>query len=210
MRLAFAMVLACAGVASAQHQDVVITAVDGVLTTQSRVYGADLGEIVPNFGDEPGYESETLPAFAGIGFDLLDAARVWDGSDFDAVSASTVRFDLAPGVPGSPSVATPVAPASVAGFVIATADEFGSLHQHLGMTLNSPADPGIYLVQLRLWESTGALAASAPIWFVLNNGADEAEHDAAMAYAETVIVPSPGVGMVVGVVGLCGGRRRAR
>lgn len=209
MKLFVAAVLTISSGAMAQHQDVIVTPVGGVLTTQARVYGADLGAIVPNFGDEPGFESDTLPAFAELGFDVMDAARVWDGSDFDALSASVITIELAPGVPGTPSVVTPAAPGVVAGYVIAAADEFGTLHQHLGMTLGAPASAGVYLLQLRLWEGSGAVGASEPLWIVLNNGADELEHDAAIAYVEEVLVPSPGLGLMA-VAGLGAVVRRRR
>jgi hypothetical protein len=143
-----------------------------------------------------------------VGFDILDAARMWDGSDFDALSSGLFTMELAPGVPGSPSATTPGVPGSVPGFVIATADGDGTFHQHIGMTLGAPADSGVYLLSLRLWDESGALGTSDSIWFVLNNGMSEADHEAAIAYVESVLVPGPSVAGLLGLAGFAGLRRR--
>lgn len=202
------------------HGDVVITVDDGRLMTATehkgklepeRVFGGELGKVIPGFGDEPGFEAVSLPAFTRVGFDILDAARVWNGGDFDLLSSGTFTLELAPGVPGSPSATTPIVPGVVPGFVFGTADEEGGFHQHIGMMLNAPAGEGVYLLQLRLLspaDTSGILAPSEPFWLVLSNGADEKAHDAAMEYVRSVIVPAPGAGVGVLLVGVMGLRRR--
>lgn len=201
-----------------EHSDVIVAPIAGQLTTNSehdemlelsRVFAGELGELAPNFGSEPGFASDTLPAFTQVGFNIMDSLRVWNGSDFGAISSGTMTIELAPGVPGTPSATTPTSPGIVNGFAFSTADSDGVMHQDLGMTLNAPAGAGVYLLQLRLIDTSGALNASAPFWFVLNNGADELEHDAAVKYVETVLVPTPGITAMFGVFTLAAwGRRR--
>jgi len=212
MKTAVMMMLACVGTAVAgekKHQDVEVSVVGGQLVTEGRVFGAELGELIPNFGNEPGFEGVSLPAFTSVGFDILDSARLWDGSSFDGLSSGLLTLELAPGVPGSPSATTPTAPGIVPGFVFASADASGEFHQDIGMTLGAPAGSGIYLLSLLLWDESGALGPSDPFWFVLNNGMSEEDHDAAIAYVESVVVPSPGAGLLA-IGGLAPLRRRRR
>lgn len=212
MKSVVMMMLACVGTAVAgekKHQDVEVSVVGGQLVTEGRVFGAELGELIPNFGNEPGFEAVSLPAFTSVGFDIMDSARLWDGSSFDVLSSGLLTFELAPGVPGSPSATSPAVPGIVPGFVFASADASGEFHQDIGMTLGAPAGSGIYLLSLRLWDESGTLASSDPFWFVLNNGMSEEDHEAAIAYVESVVVPSPGVG-AIGIAGFACVRRRRR
>lgn len=202
------------------HGDVIVTVEAGRLITATehddtleheRVFGGELGELIPGFGDEPGFEGHGLPALTQVGFDILDALRIWNGSDFGAISPSTLTLELAPGVPGSPSATTPALPGFVPGFIFGTADEEGEFHQHIGMTLNAPGDEGVYLVQLRAFSPTdtsGGLVPSESFWLVLNNGMDENTHDAAIDYVRSVIVPAPGALLVSAGMVLAGIRRR--
>src|SRR5690606_21941673 len=90
--LSLLAIAATAPVALAQHEgDVGLTIVGNRITTNlidnsvftpERVFGAEFGELFPNFTDEPGFD--TLPGtFAPgsmIGLNVLRALREWDGS----------------------------------------------------------------------------------------------------------------------------------
>ncbi|HVZ93209.1 MAG TPA: hypothetical protein VG797_01740 [Phycisphaerales bacterium] len=181
-------------------------------TEPYRVFPGEFGETgFPGFADDPGYFSDgVLPEGLSLGFNILDAARVWNGSDFDTVSLNTVTLGVALGLPGFPTAVTPTTAGEfVAGFPFALTSEGGFMHQHLEMQLSDPDATGVYLLQFELYiaDQRGS-TATLPYWFVMNNGADEAEHDAAIAYAES-LVPAPGTGFML-LGGLVSVRRRRR
>ena len=206
------------------YEDVYVFPEGGVLTTRAlievpggfesvaaRCFAGEFGEVgIPNFADDPGFFSDSLPAGLELSFNILDAARLWDGSDFDAISPSTLTLTQAAGVPGAASVTTPgSAGGFVGGFAFVTADGGGVIDEHVDILLDAPAGVGVYLLNLQLVDTSGALGSSAPFWFVMNNGASKAEVEAAKAYVESVIVPSPGTGLLA-MAGLLGLRRRRR
>jgi hypothetical protein len=210
-----------ASVASGGGLDVLLLPGSGVVTTGSfdddtksvvsmneRVFSGDFGGAdpgQPNFSDEPGFRS-LKGNFMGEqwGFNLLDAAFVWNGSNFGTQSPFTITFDFGP----SPDIVTPGTPGQfVPGFSLPVPDE--GFDDHLNITLNGPMDAsadGIYLVKLDLF--TTGFGRSAPIWFVLNRGLSEAEHDTAIEYVRSEIVPAPGA-LALGLLGLAGRRRRS-
>lgn len=183
----------------------------GFLTEPSRVFSAEFGESgLPGFADDPGYFSFGVFAEGtAIGFNILDAARAWNGTDFNAISSSSVTLAFASGVPGSPEVTTPgVADQFVAGFEFVSAEPLGLFDQHIDLTLNDPA-PGVYLLKLELFVGDGRGATnSLPYWIVLGNDADPADLDAAIAYTEQVIVPTPGALAPAALIAVAAFRRR--
>lgn len=185
--------------------------VGGFLTEPSRVFSAEFGESgLPGFADDPGYFSFGVFAEGtAIGFNVLDALRAWNGSDFDAISSSSVTLAFASGVPGSPEVTTPAAAdQSVAGFEFVTADPLGLFDQHIDLTLNDPA-PGVYLLKLELFlGGPRGSTTSLPYWLVLGNEADLADLGAAIAYTEQVIVPTPGALAPAAFIAVAALRRR--
>ncbi|MCA9306575.1 MAG: hypothetical protein KDA16_08575 [Phycisphaerales bacterium] len=197
---------AFAGPMEEEHFDVWVQVESGQLTTGSfqediggdiftpdvRVFGVELGEISPNFADDPGFYANSMPAGFELGFNITDSLRVWNGSDFGTTASLDMTAWLAFGVMGSPSATTPAtAGGSTAGFNFATADGTGFFDSHPDFVLNAPATDGIYLLQLEL-TGTGVLS-SEPFWIVFNQNLDEETHDAAIDWANTNLVPTPGM-----------------
>jgi len=96
------------------------------------------------------------------------------------------------------------------------------MHRHLvsqlldtdGTDPNPPNAPdGIYLVSLSLTLPGSGLADSDPLFFVYNNGMDEAVHDAAVDWVQVHLVPEPASWalMAAALAGLMGvGWRKGR
>ncbi len=172
-----------------------------------RVFGADMGEDLnpPGFADEPGFRAEGITPGTAFAFDILAQLGEWNGAGFDA-SALTLSI--------GPDLTNPALPFAttgtgfVPGFAFATADSSGEVHEHLGFQLNSPilGGSGIYLLELQL-RSSGP-DASLPFWIVFNNGADEADHDAAIAYVQDNYVPAPASAYALGALWMVRRSRR--
>jgi len=182
---------------------------ESVVSMNERVFPAEFGEADPGqpyFADEPGFRA--LPGdFAGgeWGFNLLDAARVWDGSDFDAISPYSMTLNFGP----SPDVTSPPsADGFEPGFTIPVPANGFDDHLNLFLDVGTDSPTGVYLLTLEVF-ATG-FDPSEPIWFVMNAGAEESVHEAAIEYAENVLVPAPsGVAVAaLGIGGLMGRRRR--
>jgi len=187
--------------ASAQHVgDILLQPVAGRIDTGAfvqtpqgisfvpglRVFRATFGEF-PNFTDDPGFDSTGGAGFPNgttFAFDLLDALHKWNGTDFDAIPAETIRV-----AKGSVSVLTPPALNQLqTGFAFGQVS-LGFLHEHVRYTLQPPQNAGIYLMQMRLRVSTGGYADSLPFWIVFNQNASATEHDAAVQSMERLVTP---------------------
>ena len=205
--------------ASAQHLDVYVGFDAGRITTSGididtadqfpglRAFGADLGEFPapPGFGDEPGFFSTTLTPGAAIGFDVVDGLRAWNGSDFGSLASESLEISK-----GSDSVVVPTTDGGFApGFVIATADASGGIHDHVEFALSPSASTGVFLVSMRLWTDAPGIDASETIWIVLNSGMDEEDHDAAIEWVESTLVPAPSA-LALLALGATPGIRRHR
>jgi len=178
---------------------------NGSFDVFSRVHEGELGELAPNFGDQPGFESFDIATGASLGFDLLGDLRVWNGAGFDLAPANmTVGLFL-----DSPAeVSVDTAPGVAPGFAFATHDG-DEAHGDLQFRYNGAADPAIYLLELRIWTDMAGVGHSGSIFLVLNQGLDEVDHEAAADYVEANIVPSPGAAGMLGLAGLAAlGRRR--
>lgn len=169
--------------------DVALTVVNGKITTNALVYGAELGEIIPNETDEPGYDSlaGTFPTGSAVGFRILDALRMWDGSDFDTIPVQTMGLTFSS---LGPIVTPATADTIVPGFTINVAAN-GSWHRHLIYTLNAPASDGIYLLKLELFSTSSLITDSDPFYIVFNQNDTELNHDAAIEYVESTAIPTP-------------------
>lgn len=220
-------VLAVTSMLPAQHVDIrpyvsggrIVTGsaelVGGTVTPvadSQRVFGAELGEVQPFFGDEPGFLSEP-GAFAGgagefIGFDVTAGLQYWTGSGFAAAPVGET-LNITKG-----SFDVTIGTDSTAGFRFAQIEPDGGLHEHLEFgLLGSGGDPaaGIYLLELSLNTTMSGVAASDPLWIVFNNGDTEENHGAAEAWVETNLVPEPGTALSLGCgLGLCVLRRRGK
>ncbi len=152
----------------------------------NRVFGAELGED-PDFpfsGDEPGFQLENGTVEPGFAFDfaLTTVLGAWNGDGLDD-SAETITFAFGPQDVTS-------GPGPVEGFVW-TADELGGFHDHFEITINGDGgDPavGVYVIGMSIGTVDASLEETPPFYFVLNLGADEEEHDAAIEWVEANLV----------------------
>jgi hypothetical protein len=214
-----------AGPVKELHYDTLIQVVGGTLATAAigededpasiipgvRVFGAELGEFPfgPGQGDEPGFQGYDFPLGVPFTFDIRSALGEWNGASFDTSSSTmTVAASLAD--PFLPSVTSGAG--FVPGFVFTTAAADGRIHQHIELGLNSgtpgtlgtPA--GIYLLELQV--SAPGYGTTLPFWLVLNNGDTEDVHEAAIAYVENNLVPTPGAAALLGFGAVASVRRR--
>jgi hypothetical protein len=185
-------------IAGVHAGDVLLTVEGNAITTNldavsgpepARVFASDLASLAGFWTtDEPGFDSEpgTFPIGSEIGFVITDAVRVWDGSDFDAISDSPISMEFSVLGP----VTSPAAPNTEAvGFTIPVQPD-GAWHRHYDFFLEPPADQGVYLLALRLTH-TGALDDSKTFYIVFNQGEDEATHDSAVGFiADAIACPA--------------------
>jgi hypothetical protein len=169
-----------------------------------RVFGAEMGEDFPNFGDEPGFDGEAsfFPNDPTLGFRVHGALREWNGADFDAVSSSTITIDFLANSVGTPAGLGDV----IDGFEFDPQID-DTYHLHFDFTLNAPQS-GIFLLLLSLQAPQDpALEGSKFFAFVFNNGFDEEEHEAAI-HAAHAYIPAPGPAFALGALSLVSMRRR--
>jgi hypothetical protein len=226
--VAVAAAALAAGSASAHEGDVAIKVIGGKIVTGDWIVDGESLEpcsvfagrfndtgSTPNWIDEPGFDSAagtwTYPS--SMSFNILDALRVWDGSDFDTVAAQTLAIAYA-----GDTRYTPLTEMTVAGFSNGVSSN-GAWHRHYGFTLGNPADDGIYLLKLELTNSVSSIAKSDPFYIVLRQDENQtdglgtaAQLEAAMSHLESV--PEPGtlslLAAGLGAMILVAWRRRRR
>lgn len=208
-------VLACASFVYAEeeaHVDAYIWAENGQLRTASwvyetdtivdssaRVFGADFGEdsAFPFATEDPGVGSNLLGST--INFNINTGLSSWNGTEFVSFSDASITFEFG-GASGNTTTG--------GGFSFLVNS---GLHLHAATFIDgvSGADPtnGIYLVSLNATSSQ--YAASDTFWFVFNLGESEEDHDAAMDWVNTNLVPGP-AGMLAFLGGISMGSRRRR
>ncbi len=198
--------LACCGLtlfvcpaALAQHVDIglglkdnhIITGIidTGAFTPGDRVFGADFGELFPNFTDEPGFDSlpDTFPVPSSISFTIQKALRLWEGDHFgDLIPSEQISIGFGPLSP----VLTPTSDIATPGFALAVGAN-GEWHRHLEYTLQAPAADGIYLLELTLTGNHPTMQESLPFWLVFNQNSPEPEHDEAIQWVIDNFVSTP-------------------
>ena len=154
-------------------------------------FGADG---VPWFAGDPGYDAEpgTFPAGSRVGVRFAAPLMVWDGTAFvptsqaGPMSGERLRLSYL-------SLAAMSGAGPAPGFDLAVQPD-GGWHIHPSMELlaapgAAAPDTGVYLVQLEVYSTDAAIAASESIWLVLNAGATEAEHEAAYEFARDAVDP---------------------
>lgn len=182
------------GAAAAQHGgDIILAVADGRIITgelhagelePAQVFASEFGELIPNWTDEPGFDSEAGAFAPGlrIGFDIASAVRTWDGETFSAIPPERIRVSA-----GGEHVDSPASDVLTPGLVIGAAGATGKFHHHAGFELLEPAAPGIYLLELELWAEGGEPARSEPLWIVFNQMRPEPEHEAAVEWARRML-----------------------
>jgi hypothetical protein len=192
-------VLACLvsapATALAQHSDIhlmvennrIVTAMEeGDDVHPARVFESELGEVVPNFTDEPGFDCDpgTFPVGSRVGFRILDALRVWGGGNFAGVPAERMEVAFS-----TLSVTTPAMPGEVDGFTLPV-NASGEWHRHLEFTLLAPAASGVYLLQLSMTSDAGILE-SEPYFIVFGQNATHEDLDQAVEWVEANLLGTP-------------------
>ena len=195
----------------APHLDLWVTAIDGVTVTggwdhatgdlvnaSQRVFEAELGldPAFPFSGDEPGIGSDLVGT--AVTMNLLQGLGAWNGSGFTASS-----FGLLASYAGQDALST--TGGSFSFLVTAGLD----LHPEYTLFAES-GDPanGIYLAAFTV--AAGGNTASDTFWVVFNLGMAEAEHEAAVEWAQANLVPAPGVLAAAAIAGLTSARSRTR
>ncbi len=162
-----------------------------------RVFVANLGAFDtinnPGFDSGPG----ALPPGSSIGFDILAALRRWQGGNFNTIPPQVVRMRLGP---TAFSRYTPATDLVVPGFSFAIGAD-GIFHRHYNFTLynsnpltttpTTPAQTGVYLLQLRLWSSLSSIQPTDPFWIVINQQSAPSEVTAAVNWVEANLIGAP-------------------
>jgi len=229
---AAALAAAASSAALAGDLDVWVSFADGQIVTGSadkstnpvtftsgvRVFEAEFGEVpgFPDLLDEPGFYTEQLPAGTGIGFNIVDALRVWNGSDFDTIGSQSMSIFGDPFPDGDVATTPGTAGMFVPGFEFIEADANGFFDDHPTFQLNNQAD-GVYLLSLELFTDASGIANSEPFYIVFGSnedgtlGDDEAFEEAVEAgvdYVNNVIIPTPGAAGLLALAGFAATRRR--
>lgn len=159
--------------------------------------------------DEPGFYAEagTLNAHEMLSFNVRKALRVWNGSDFLTIASQTMRIE---NPAGTASVETPTSDPSLPipagwGFLFPASGEFD---QHPIYYVQGRTGPGIYLLELELTTTQAGIINSPSFWAVINDGADDSQHDAAIDWTRDNLVPAPGAAGMLAFGGLIALRRR--
>lgn len=196
MKLLFTLAAAAsfASAAIAQHAgDVLLTLESGRIITNSqpgpvpaRVFLSEMGELGPHFAEDPGFDSlpGTFPTPGAIGFRLRGPVLRWTGTEFAQIDSPIFSIAFATLGP----VLTPVCNTEAEGFTINIGSN-GAWHRHLEFTREEPDAPGVFALELELFATNAAIGDSRPFWFVFNDGADEADHEAAAEWVENHLVP---------------------
>lgn len=208
------LVLASSALADkkAPHADVFITFTGGRLSTAGwnhatgeivdatqRVFEGELGldPAFPFSGDEPGFGSSLVGGTVTV--NLLAGLGAWNGNGFDAAGAG-----LLASYAGQDAFSTT---GGSFGFLVS---EGLDLHPEFTVFGNGGNDPanGIYLAAFTV--SSAGYATSETFWIVFNLGMDEADHGAAVDWANANLVPGPGALAAAALAGLTSARSRTR
>jgi hypothetical protein len=180
-----------AGSAAAQHAgDILLSVVNGRIQTgaildgggvdpDERVFLSTLGVAFPDFTDDPGFDNlpRTFPANTSVGFRFTAALREWDGSAFTAIPDERIEISFGPLGP----ISTPTADGVVEGFTIRVGSN-GQWHRHYEYVLASPAETGVYLMEMTMFSTASGIGESRPFWIVFNQNESEAVAAAAAAW----------------------------
>ncbi|MFK7758568.1 MAG: GC-type dockerin domain-anchored protein [Phycisphaerales bacterium] len=162
----------------------------------SRIKSAILGtEGFPNFTNDPGFNSELGALIPGmtIGFNILQAPRVWDpiDEDFETIASEQITVRAAGQNILAPSTDT-VVPGII--FGQASFDPSASFHHHMQYLLNGGLPPmieGVWMLEIELWSENSSVDNSDPIYLVFGQGEGEAQISDAISWIETNLIASP-------------------
>ena len=180
----------------------------------------------PFFTSDPGFN---LPSGSGLvpgsqlKFNVLSGSlfglpanlSYWDGTGSPSFGLVPHGESLAWTL-GSSSITIGNSLGDQTGYTLQTVAGSGAIHKHLSAFLNGSGgdDPttGVYLLTVELVSSDPGTEKSLPFVVLYGNGVDEQAADAALAYAEALLVPEPSSMALAGLAGagLAGLVARAR
>ncbi|TVQ63676.1 MAG: hypothetical protein EA379_03515 [Phycisphaerales bacterium] len=200
-------IIACAAFSFAAHAqlhsgDIILHTDEGRILTgignpgagtfeERQIFTAILGTSFPNFTSDPGFDClpGTFPVPSANGFNVLDALWHWDGETFVPTAGENMRISLGPA-----NVTT--SDGFVAGFTLNVASN-GSWHRHYSFFLQQGAAPaiadGVYLLQLEIYNTGGALEPTEPIYMLFNQNASASDVDDAAAWVQANFIDEPGI-----------------
>lgn len=175
----------------------------------TRVFGVELDwSTLDNLviAEEPGLASNDASVLGrSVSPNILKSLRQWNGTEF-VTASTTMRTGK---LPGFAFVTTPAADIVTPTSPFIVTDDF-----HFDWVLDGATEStgiGIFLVEMNLVDtSANPLLPSVPYWIVFNYGEDELRHEAAIAYVESTLVPTPGTTALLVGFGACVARRRRR
>ncbi len=194
------------------HADIYVQSLNGALSTggwnhttgevlfpELRVFEAEFG-IDPAFPfstDEPGIGSNLVGAT--LTMNLLAGLGAWNGAGFSSTSAY-----LLASYGGQDAFSTTGGAFS---FLVTEGLDLHPEYTLLGAGNTDPAN-GIYLAAFTF--SSAGLADSETLYAVFNLGMTEADHEEAVAWVESNLVPAPSAIAMFAMIGLGGFARRRR
>jgi hypothetical protein len=193
------------------------------ITPGQRVFAAEFADLAGSiYADEPGFFSgpltgqtdPTIPAGSRLGFNILGSVLRWDSATQSfaaAAPAERIRIEFAA---GALTRTSPLDGSSVPGFSFDVGPT-GGFDEHLDYYLDpAPGQTvpaaGIYLLTLELYLDGISGSTSMPYYTVFNFGLDETEHDAAIDYVESNIIPTPTTALILASTAGLAFRRRRR
>lgn len=149
----------------------------------------------PNFTNDPGFNAELGMLIPGmtIGFNILQAPRVWDdvAEDFETIASEQLIVRAA-----GQNISAPSTDMVVPGIIFgqASLDASASFHHHMQYLLNGGLPPmidGVWMLQIELWSENGSIESSDPIYMVFGQGEGEIQMSDAIAWIEDNLIASP-------------------
>ena len=182
-----------------QDGKIVVGAVDP--DTNEVVYPSQINSAIfgtegfPNFTNNPGFNSELGALIPGmtIGFNILQAPRVWDdvSDDFETIASEQLIVRAA-----GQNIPAPSTDIVVPGIIFgqASLDASASFHHHMQYLLNGGFPPmvdGVWMLQIELWSENGSIENSDPLYIVFGQGDGETQMNDAIAWIEDNLIGSP-------------------
>jgi len=159
----------------------------GIWTSPVQVFTGEFGDSgFPTFTANPGFDClvGTFQPGTKIGFNIIEPLQVWNGNGFEVAGSEFIEISFL-------TLAVQTGDAFVPGFELAVQPN-GGFHRHYNMFLLSAAgqpQSDVYLLVREMYSTDPAVGASAPIYLLLNYGADVQSLLAAQAWLLAQLSP---------------------